>query len=76
MEEHQIVPDVIPKAPAEVCKVTYPSGVSVELGNVLKPRQVKDIPKVEYNANDSDLYVLCMTDPDAPSRKEPTYREV
>lgn len=76
MEKHQVVPDVIPVAPADVAKVNYVSGVSVDLGNELTPTAVKDVPKVEWNADASTLYTLCMTDPDAPSRQEPTYREV
>lgn len=76
MEAHQVVPDVIPVAPKEVAVVKYDSGVSVNQGNELTPTQVKDVPKVEWNADPSSLYTLCMTDPDAPSRKEPTYREV
>lgn len=75
MEQHQIVPDVVSVAPVEVAKVTYSGGITVNQGNELKPRQVKDIPEVQWNAEASSLYLLCMTDPDAPSRKEPTYRE-
>lgn len=75
MDKHQVVPDVIPVAPAEVAKVSYASGAVVDQGNVLTPTQVKDVPKVEWNADSAALYTLCMTDPDAPSRKEPTYRE-
>lgn len=76
MEKHQVVPDVVPVAPTEKAKVTYPSGVTVDEGNELTPTQVKDVPKVEWNADSSAFYTLCMTDPDAPSRQEPTYREV
>lgn len=56
-------------------KVSYPSGVSVNLGNILKPRQVKDTPTVQYDAESNSFYTLCMTDPDAPSRQDPQYRE-
>lgn len=76
MEKHEIVSDVIPIGPSEIATVNYNSGVSCAEGNELTPRQVKDIPKVEWNADASSLYTLCLTDPDAPSRKEPTYREV
>lgn len=76
MEKHQVVPDVIPVAPAEVAKVSYNSGVTVEEGNELTPRQVKDVPKVEWNADANTFYTLCMTDPDAPSRQTPKFREV
>lgn len=75
MEKHEIVPDVIPVAPTEIAKVSYVSGVSANEGNELTPTQVKDIPTVEWNADSSSFYTLCMTDPDAPSRKTPTYRE-
>lgn len=33
------------------------------------------MPKIEWDAKDNTLYTVCMTDPDAPSREEPTYRE-
>lgn len=75
MEQHQIVPDVISVAPVEVAKVTYAGGITVNQGNELKPRQVKDIPEVQWNADNASFYLLCMTDPDAPSRNEATYRE-
>lgn len=75
MDTHQVVPDVIPVAPTEVAKVSYVSGVSASQGNVLTPTQVKDVPKVEWNAETGAFYTLCLTDPDAPSRAEPTYRE-
>lgn len=76
MEKLQVVPDVVPVAPTEVAKVTYVSGVSCDLGNELTPTQVKDAPKVDWNADTNSFYTLCLTDPDAPSRQEPTYREV
>ncbi|XP_065341880.1 protein D2-like isoform X1 [Cloeon dipterum] len=75
MEQHGIVPDVIDVAPSEVAKVSYNSGVSVDQGNELTPTQVKDIPTVAWNAESGALYTLCMTDPDAPSRAEPKFRE-
>ncbi|XP_022906365.1 protein D2-like [Onthophagus taurus] len=75
MEELQIVPDVIDQTPKELCKVSYPSGVNVDLGNVLTPTQVKDIPNVAWTADDSELYTICLTDPDAPSRTDPKFRE-
>lgn len=56
-------------------QITYPSGVEVNLGNELTPTQVKDLPTVEYTADPNKFYTLVMTDPDAPSRIEPTYRE-
>lgn len=75
LHEMHIVPEVIQTVPTNVLKVEYPSGVSVNLGNELTPTQVKDEPTVSWDADPKANYVLCMTDPDAPSRKEPKFRE-
>ncbi|XP_066144601.1 protein D3-like [Euwallacea fornicatus] len=75
MEKHGVVPDVISAAPSEIAEVCYPSGVKVEQGNELTPTQVKDQPAISWGAQTDAFYTVCMTDPDAPSRKEPTYRE-
>ena len=56
-------------------KITYPSGAKVNLGNELTPTEVKDIPNVAWTADADSFYTLIMTDPDAPSRAEPTFRE-
>ena len=55
-------------------KVTYEEA-RVNLGNVLTPTQVKDIPTISYPNDPDAFYALCMTDPDVPSRQEPKYRE-
>lgn len=55
--------------------MTFPSEVSANLGNVLTPTQVKDKPKVAWEAEKGAFYTLVKVDPDAPSRKNPTYRE-
>ena len=39
-EEHAVVPDVIDKAPANECEVTWDSGVKAGLGNILTPTKV------------------------------------
>ncbi|XP_050420430.1 protein D3-like [Adelges cooleyi] len=75
MEKDQVVPDVIPVAPTGKIQALYSSGVSVNYGNELTPTQVKDQPTVSWEAEKDALYTLCMTDPDAPSRKEHTFRE-
>ncbi|XP_034475338.1 protein D3 [Drosophila innubila] len=75
MEEHCVVPDVIAKAPKGTVSVEYGSGVTVKEGNILTPTQVKDEPCVKWEADSGKLYTLCMTDPDAPSRKDPKFRE-
>ena len=37
---------------------------------------MKDDPVVNWEAEPNDLYTLVMTDPDAPSRQTPTFREI
>lgn len=49
--------------------------MEVDLGNELTPTQVKDQPQVQFAGDSGKFYTLVMTDPDAPSRIEPTYRE-
>ncbi len=36
---------------------------------------MKEQPSVKWTAEPNSYYTLIMTDPDAPSRAEPTYRE-
>jgi len=71
----KIVPDTIDEAPGKVLKVSYSSGVSVK-GIELTPTQVKDEPKVEWDADDGSFYTLLLTDPDAPKREDPKLGEV
>ncbi|KAH8267448.1 hypothetical protein KR018_005009 [Drosophila ironensis] len=75
MEDNCVVPDVICKAPQATASVQYPCDITVKAGQVLTPTQVKDEPCVKWEADSSKLYTLCMTDPDAPSRKDPKFRE-
>ncbi|XP_076630041.1 protein D2 isoform X3 [Colletes latitarsis] len=75
LQTHGVVPDVVDKVPQNVLSVTYPNNLSVEIGKVLTPTQVKDQPTVTWTAEANAFYTLCMTDPDAPSRKTPTFRE-
>lgn len=44
----------------QLLKVTY-DGNEVKLGNELTPTQVKDIPKVEWEADPSAFYTVVMT---------------
>ncbi|XP_022220726.2 protein D2 [Drosophila obscura] len=73
--KHEIVPDILPVAPNELLKVTYGGDLVVDKGAELTPTQVKAHPSVEWNAEPEALYTLLLTDPDAPSRKEPKFRE-
>lgn len=36
---------------------------------------MKDVPEVKWNGVPDSFYTLCMTDPDAPSRQNPKFRE-
>ncbi|CAH1117551.1 unnamed protein product [Phaedon cochleariae] len=74
-KDNQIVPDVISVAPGKLLEVKYKSNVEVKLGNELRPKQVQEAPEVKYEADAGDYYTLLLTDPDAPSRKNPTVRE-
>lgn len=74
-EKNGIVPDVIAKAPGKILNVEYKTGIKVDGGNVLTPTQVKDVPKVTWDTESDGYYTLCMTDPDAPSRQDPKFRE-
>ncbi|KRG00078.1 uncharacterized protein Dwil_GK13056, isoform B [Drosophila willistoni] len=75
-KSHEVVPDVVSEAPNQFLQVTYSNGLIAKDGVELTPTQVKDQPLVEWNPADvSDYYTLIMTDPDAPSRSKPTFRE-
>ncbi|XP_037024820.1 protein D2-like [Bradysia coprophila] len=63
MDTYKVVPDVLAVAPSEILNVVYPD-IEVNLGNEIKPRKVKDKPKVEWKSEPSSYYTLCMTDPD------------
>lgn len=46
------------------------------MGNELTPTQVQNVPiSIEWPAEKDSLYTLVLTDPDAPSRLQPKYRE-
>lgn len=62
--DEEIVPDILDSLPETMVAVmvTYPtSGVSVDLGNALTPSQVRDEPKVEWEARAGVVYTLLMT---------------
>jgi len=74
-QKEQVVPEVISNAPGKLAKVVFASGVEANLGNVLTPTQVQNPPKVIWESEAGQLYTLIKTDPDAPSRKDPKFRE-
>lgn len=75
--ENEILTDLkLDLGPQSLVEITYPSGVSVNLGNILTPTQVKDVPSLKWNYEENTLYTIFMVDPDAPSRKNSTFKEV
>ncbi|XP_068102308.1 phosphatidylethanolamine-binding protein 1-like [Hyperolius riggenbachi] len=67
----------VDEKPVHALNVTYGSLAIEELGQVLTPTQVQNRPtSISWEGMDSNkLYTLAMTDPDAPSRKTPKFRE-
>ncbi|RWS09641.1 phosphatidylethanolamine-binding-like protein [Dinothrombium tinctorium] len=76
MEAHAVLPDVIDMVPLHTLEVRYANNVEVNMGNELTPSQVKDLPvHLSWPKEEGALYTLCMTDPDAPSRKNQKFGE-
>lgn len=67
----------VEETPTEPLTVKYDSVEIDELGKVLTPTQVQSRPTcIEWAGCDSSkLYTLALTDPDAPSRQTPRFRE-
>jgi len=77
MEKHEVVGDVIDVTPNEILEVDYGNGAILDLGNELTPTQVQKPPKsIKWTAEVGAMYTLCMIDPDAPSRQDPSRGEV
>lgn len=75
MEAHSVVPDVVDVLPEQVIQVKY-GDLEVNMGNSLTPTQVKKPPtSISWPVEDGAFYTLLMTDPDAPSRHNPKFRE-
>ncbi|KAG2137946.1 PEBP-like protein [Suillus clintonianus] len=80
-----IIPDVIPVDPPfhpkALLVVTFPTGQEALLGNTLTKTDTDDEPTVAFtpmqvpDVADEPTYTLVMTDPDAPSRVNPKFRE-
>uniref|UniRef100_A0A1B6EX03 Phosphatidylethanolamine-binding protein n=1 Tax=Cuerna arida TaxID=1464854 RepID=A0A1B6EX03_9HEMI len=76
MDKLGLVPDVIDTLPGEIIQVTYEGKYKVDEGKELTPTQVKNVPEVKFPADPQQWYTLLMTDPDAPTRANPTVGEV
>lgn len=61
LQTHGVVPDVIDKVSDNVLSVAYPNNLSVEIGKVLTPTQVKEPPTVSWTGDANTFYTLCMT---------------
>lgn len=55
--------------------MTYPSDITVNLGNALRPSEVSSQPNLDWNAKSNTYYTIIMVDPDLPSRRDPKFRE-
>jgi len=68
----------VDERPQHALQVKYAGTEVDELGKVLTPTQVKNRPtSIGWDGLDpGKLYTLVLTDPDAPSRKDPKYRQV
>ncbi|XP_067911284.1 phosphatidylethanolamine-binding protein 1 [Heterodontus francisci] len=69
--------DEVEEKPAQPLHVNYGAVEIDALGKVLTPTQVQNRPvSINWPGCDPDkLYTLILTDPDAPSRKAPKFRE-
>ncbi|KAK7086684.1 Phosphatidylethanolamine-binding protein 1 [Halocaridina rubra] len=75
LKDHEVVPDVVDSAPPHALTVKYGS-LEICDGNVITPTHVFEEPtEITWPTEPNALYTLCMTDPDAPSRKDPKSRE-
>jgi hypothetical protein len=61
--DEKIVPDILDSLPDVMLglNISYKTGVKVELGNVLKPSQVREDPDVKWVARIGATYTLLMT---------------
>ncbi|EDV90701.1 protein D3 [Drosophila grimshawi] len=70
-----LIPDLLDLGPQEFLNVTYPGQIKADRGIQLQPMQVRDEPKVKWVSSEENYYTLLMTDPDAPDRKNPKFKE-
>ncbi|KLO83635.1 putative lipid binding protein TFS1 [Fusarium fujikuroi] len=84
--EAQIIPTVIDDFPPALSLRVKWKHDSADLGNTLKPDQLKKAPVIHLDKVESDAlagtqlskdmsYVIVLTDPDAPSRDDPKWSE-
>lgn len=76
-----VIPDVVPDfQPTVFFTLVWPDGKEATLGNFLTRTDTLEEPQIHLSSRLSDeastiSYTLVMTDPDAPSRADPKYRQ-
>lgn len=72
VEDLEPIPKVLDKPVSQSSlSVIYNGNLEVKNGVELSPTQVKDKPKVTWNADPNKYYLFANVDPDAPSREDP-----
>nr|XP_018905766.1 PREDICTED: protein D3-like [Bemisia tabaci] len=73
---YRIIPDLLDVSPNTTIGVKYVGGTSLDLGEEIIPREVKEKPYyVRFDAEKDQFYSLLFTDLDVPSRSNPIQRE-
>ncbi|KAG6809658.1 hypothetical protein H0H93_015632, partial [Arthromyces matolae] len=83
LQKEDVIPEVVPEdlhfAPLISFKIAWSNGKQANLGNFLTRDDTLEEPEIYFTSPSSSShtasYTLVMTDPDAPSRKEPKYRQ-
>lgn len=74
MEMHGILSDVIPRPPRHIAEIKCYDGTHIEPGSEIMSTQLSREPSIKWTYMKNSYYFLCMIDPDAPSRNNPTLR--
>ncbi|KAG6890530.1 hypothetical protein C0995_007732 [Termitomyces sp. Mi166 len=82
LQREDVIPDVVPPdfLPTIFFTVVWPNGKEATLGNFLTREDTLEEPQIHVSPSSSleastASYTLVMTDPDAPSRADPKYRQ-
>ncbi|KAH0589897.1 Phosphatidylethanolamine-binding like protein [Termitomyces sp. J132] len=82
LQKEKVIPDVVPPdfIPTIFFTIVWPDGKEATLGNFLTREDTLEEPRIHVIYTPSveastASYTLVMTDPDAPSRADPKYRQ-
>jgi phosphatidylethanolamine-binding protein len=79
LKSHELINDVIDDVPSENVQrlsVLFSDNTEVKFGDKFDAGISADMPTLDYKqAESNELYTIVMTDPDAPSRADPKFRE-